>query len=153
MSALEPDLIHTDFTLQSTSYETGSIHFDLVCTTNLTHCNCGQGSLFVHVIGCVSFNKSCNSADKLFGCFFIRCYVFTRKKTRKSFGAGTLDHKESRKKMEVTSISEKVAKVTVVVSINTRSVRHKQCICLFHTPRTARHFYNCVLRTKWIVTW
>ena len=51
VSALEPDSIRIDFTLQSTSYETGSIHFDRVRTTNLTRCDCAQGPLLVHVIG------------------------------------------------------------------------------------------------------
>ena len=39
VSALEPNSIHIDFTLQYTSYETGSIHFDHVHTTNLTRCD------------------------------------------------------------------------------------------------------------------
>ena len=140
VSALKPDSIHINFTFQSTSYETGSIHFDCVRTTNLTRCDRAQGLLFVHVIGQAFFNESSSSAEMLFGCFFIRCSVFVKKITTKSFGVGTLDHKESRKETEVASRSEKVAKVQIVVSINTRSVRDEQCICLFHTPRTARHF-------------
>ena len=39
------------------------------------------------------------------------------KKTTKSFGAGRLDHKESRKETEAATGSEKVAKVRIVVSI------------------------------------
>ena len=57
---------------------------------------------------------------------------------RKLFGAGTLDHKESREETEATS--EKVVKVRIVFSISTHSGRDKQCIHLFHAQRTARHF-------------
>ena len=45
-----------------------------------------------------------------------------RKKPTKSLGAGTLDHKERSKEMEAANGSEKVAKVRIVVSINTCSV-------------------------------
>ena len=63
-----------------------------------------------------------------------------QKRTPKSFGAGTLNHKESKKETETASRSEKVVKVQIVVSINTRSLWEEQYVCLFHTPRTAQHF-------------
>ena len=140
MSALEPDSIHNDFTLQSSSYKTGSIHFDRVRTTNLTRYDRAQFPLYVHVIGRAFFNKSISSAEMLFGCFLVRCYVFAKKRTTKTFGVGTLDHKESRKETEAASGREKVAKVRIVVSINMRSVRDEQCVRLFLTPRSTRHF-------------
>ena len=74
-----------------------------------------------------------------FGCLFIDCYVFAKKKT-KLFGAVTLHHKESRKKTKAASEKEKVAKVRIVVRINTGSVQDEQCVHLFHTPRTAQYF-------------
>ena len=74
-----------------------------------------------------------------FDCFFICCYVFAKKRT-KSFGAGTLYYKESRKETEAASGSDKVAKVRIVVSINTCSVQDEQCVCLFYTPGTTRLF-------------
>ena len=46
--------------------------------------------------------------------FWLLLYLLLRlhsKKTDKSFGAGTLDHKKSRKEKEASSGSEKVAKV------------------------------------------
>ena len=67
---------------------------------------------------------------------FIHCYVFAKKKT-KLCGERTLDHKESRKETEAARGSEKVVKVQIVVSTNTRSDRDEQCIRLFHTPRIA----------------
>ena len=143
MSALEPDSIHIDFTLQSTSYETRSIHFDHVCTTNFTHCDCAQGLLVVHMIGCAFFNKSSRSVEMLF--WLLPCLLLClcgKKKTTKSHGTGTLDHKESRKEAEAASGTEKVAKVWIVVSINTCSVQDERWVRLFHTPRTAGHFLH-----------
>ena len=107
---------------QSTSYETRLLHFDHVLTTNLTRCDRAQCPLFVHVIGCAFFNKSSRSAEMLFWLLLYLLLCLHEKKTTKSFGSGTLDHKESRKEMEVASGSEKVAKVRIVVSINMCSV-------------------------------
>ena len=76
-------------------------------------------------------------------CLAASLFVVTssrKKKLPKPFGARTLDHKESRKETEAASGSEKVAKVRIVVSINTRSVWDEEWVRLFHTPRTARHF-------------
>ena len=88
----------------------------------------------------------------LFGRFYIHCYVFAETKKRQSFGAGTLDHKESRKEVEAASQSEKDAKVRIVVSINTRSVQDEQCVHLFTLQGPLDIFYNRVLPTKQIVT-
>ena len=155
VSALEPDSIQIDSTLQSTSYETGSINFDRVRTTNLTRCDRAQFPLCVHVTGRAFFKKSSSSEEMLFGCFFIRCYVFAEKKTTKSFGVGTLDHKESRKKTEAASGGDKVPNVRIVVSINTHSVRDEQCVRLSQSslqePLDILH--NRILPTKQIVTW
>ena len=48
------------------------------------------------------------------------------KKRAKLFGVETLDHKKSRKETETASRSDKVAKVRIVVSMNTCSVRDEQ---------------------------
>ena len=60
-------------------------------------------------------------------CLAASLFVVTccEKRATKLFGVGTLDHKESRKETEVASESEKVAKVRIVISINTRSARDK----------------------------
>ena len=71
--------------------------------------------------------------QRCFGCFFICFYIFA-KNTSKSLGAGTLDHKESRNKTEAASGSENAAKVQIVVSINTCSVRDG---VYFHTSNNA----------------
>ena len=80
------------------------------------------GLVIVHVNGRAFFNKSSSSAEVLFGCFCIRCDVFAKKKTTKSFGAGTFDHKESRKETEAASGSEKAAKYKHAFSLE-RTIR------------------------------
>ena len=98
VSTLEPDSIHINFTPQSTSYETKSIHFDCFCTTSLTRCDHVQGPLFVYVIGRAFCSKSSGSAEMLF--WLLVFAVTSLQKKRQSFGVGALDHKESRNETE-----------------------------------------------------
>ena len=66
VSALDLDSIHIDLTLQSTLYETGSIHFDRVRTTNLTRDDSCTRPNYGHVIDRAFVNKSSRSAEMLF---------------------------------------------------------------------------------------
>ena len=82
-----------------------------------------------------------------------------RKKTTKSLGVGTVDHKESRKEIEVATGIENVAKVQIVVSINTCSVRDSFYCHISNNEFVSSTlqgpldiFYNCVLPTNQIVT-
>ena len=91
MSALEPDSIHVDITPQSTSYETGSIHYDRICTTNPTHsCNRNCAQLFAHVIGHAFVNRS---AERLPWLLFYLLLRLRETKQTTLFGDETLDRK------------------------------------------------------------
>ena len=142
MSTLEPDSIHIDLTLQSTSYETGPIHFDHVRTMNLHRCDRAKGCYLFMWLAAPSF---INPVDLRKCCFGLLLYLLLRlckKKMTKAFGTGIFDHKKSRNETEAARRSEKVVKVRIVVTcnVNTCSVWDEQYVSLFYTPRTARHF-------------
>ena len=152
VSALEPDSIHIDITLQSTSYETRSIYLDHVRTS------C---TLFVNMIARTFSNKSSRSADMFWLLYYLLLHLNEKKKRQNCLARERLiTRRAGRRPKPLADLSEKVVKVRIVVSINMCS---GQDSVYCHTSNNVfvsstlqgplDIFYSRVLPTYQIVTW